>query len=216
MKVPHAFLMRVSTLTAIWLVRIMSNNLPDVGYVDLDYNAVIDLHLATEHFGISRNPYWLEQLLTSRVASNPWECLSRAWNPPEVNTVLAEEIISLIPSYHFIQSFGETIGFATAQVDPDDVDFSVAKLATCPFPITVTHQFHGGQMAINAAPLIAFALAAKTIQDNCPLLHGMASQGCQSSSDMLLQSIAIEFDRSWYRLQRLAQSACWMTPYTSA
>lgn len=166
MKIPHAYLMRVSTLTAIWLVRIMANNLPDdMANVDLDYNGVIDLHSATEHFGIFRNASWLEQLLASRVTCNPWECLAKALNVSRVDNDLAETIISLLP-YSALITFTENSALAVEQSRlPEGVDSAIARLANQPLPRWTTHRVIGGDVTLKTGPWLALVMASRSARD---------------------------------------------------
>lgn len=63
--------MAESTWTVDWLVKLMSDDLPPLENVQMDYNADIDLHLRARYWGIYNNYLWKKQLLTSRVAHKP-------------------------------------------------------------------------------------------------------------------------------------------------
>lgn len=78
----------------------MSNDLPPLEQVDLDCNAVFDLHLALRRWSIPKNALWMSELPASRVARNPMEYLSRAWAAPEVEEDLVATIIRTYSTGH--------------------------------------------------------------------------------------------------------------------
>lgn len=107
----------------------MSNQLPDVNHVNLDYNATIDIHLEARETQISKDAAWLERLLASRVACNPWDCLARAFSGPSVNTSLPRDVISLLPSYGLVEACGlpdELLDLATFGLDLTTIDVNIA------------------------------------------------------------------------------------------
>lgn len=69
---PRVFRVSRSTVIVTWLIKIMSNDLPAIQTVDLDYETTVDLHLAADCLGITRNESWIRALLASGIASNPW------------------------------------------------------------------------------------------------------------------------------------------------
>jgi hypothetical protein len=207
--------MRQPTTIVIWLVKIMSDQLPDVSDVNLDYNATIDLHLAVRKHQIFKNSAWVESLLASRVARHPWECLSRAWQGPDLNTSLAEAIIRLLPSSNLVDLPDELVDSATVGLDLTlgEGELAIKRLSLCHLPPALNHCYHDGR-PLNTAPVLALALAIKITEAENPLLHPAALEGCQCSLDTLMRCIGDEFVSTWLDAERLARSATWMGPYT--
>lgn len=116
----------------------MTDDVPGIDSVDLDFDATIDLHLAVRRYSISKGYEWTERLLASRVASHPWGCLSRAWQSPDLDTSLARTIIGLLPSYHLIDLPNKLIDCAAANLplSNDDGRLAITQLAICPLPMT--------------------------------------------------------------------------------
>lgn len=107
----------------------MSDQLPDVNHVNLDYNATIDIHLAARVTRISNNAAWLDRLLASRVACNPWDCLARAFSGPSVHTSFARDVTSLLPSYGLVEACGlpdELLDLAAFGLDLTTIDVDIA------------------------------------------------------------------------------------------
>jgi hypothetical protein len=197
--------MRESMLVVTWLVKIMSDDLPTAESVDLDYNADIDLYLALQRWTITKNALWTHQLLASRVARNPMECLSRAWRAPEVDEKLAAAIIRLLPSYDMIHFDFEG--------GTRNIDSAITQLRLCPLANQINYAAPGVEVVFDVAPLLAFALSTEYCRLEDPELDGMASQGNEEALTELLEDISNRFRRTWEQMERLAWNASWMSQY---
>lgn len=194
--------MRESTLVVTWLVRIMTDDLPTAEHVDLDYNAVIDLYLALQRWTVTKNALWMEELLASRVARNPIECLSRAWRAPRVDAELAATIIRLLPSYDMI--------YFEIEDDIRNVDLKITQLRLKLLPNQINFVSPRGELAIDFAPLLALALPVQYCRLEDPGLDEMASHGDEEALTELLEDISHRFRRTWGRMMLSAGSAPWM------
>lgn len=190
----------------IWLVKIMSDDLPAIEAIDLDYIAVIDLHLATQWLGISKNDMWVEGLLASRIARNPWECLSRAWRPPRIDMDLAQAIIRLLSTHDLIR-FAAKDQFVESNV-------TLHRLCSYSFNASVTHNFPGGQITVDIPPLFALGVAITRVREQEPDLDQEAAGGDAEALRLLMVGISWEFSHAWNKLYRLAGSAPWMLRYS--
>jgi hypothetical protein len=197
-----------------WLVRMMSNNLPDALPFELDYIAVIELHLVAKYFGVSKNDFWLQQLFASRVASNPWGCLARAFNYPVLDGELAQKVITALPHQHLLD-LNNVIDLAIHQMElPEDVEDAVAQLTFQPFQNWITYRFIGGDVTFGTGPFFALVLASRIARENDPRLACEALDGCPEAVKLLTSSIAAEFRTAWGKILRHAGCATWMSNHS--
>jgi hypothetical protein len=188
----------------------MSDNLPDVSKVDLDYSAVIDLHLATNHFGIYQSPHWQEQLLASRVRRDPGKCLEKALNVRSLDIDLAVTVISRLP-YPHLSTINDKIDLVTARAQPADITSAIVELGNQPLPLWTAHAVSGGDVILRTGPSLALVLAVEMAKQEDSRTTQAAADGCLLAQKQLAGTVAVDFSILWPMVRKLAGSAPWMS-----
>lgn len=202
--------MQVSSLSASWLVRLLSNDLPDVVDVDLDHNAVIDLLKAIYHFGIYTYPDWQDRLLASRVESQPGKCLEKTLNVGSLDIDLAVSVISLLP-HSLLSTLNDKIALINPRPPPANLDWAMSELAMQPLPRWTAHRTIGEHVILQTGPSLALVLAVAMAREEDPRTTQEAVAGCMLAQKQLARTVAVDFAICWPKVQRLAVSASWMT-----